>query len=351
MSTSANTKLKKTANLLREAIPRMSQLNIPLTPENYHVWYEYTMGDNPELSRTIDSMLSKGEKFTAKLNQELYSTYIQLSPEKLLKDFKDDIQKLVSQLLQKIQSVETSTQKYSSSLDKYHRILQEDPDIDIVTSLITDLIDETETALLTNQSMEIMLESMSEEVDMLRENLQTATITAYTDKLTGIPNRRDFDEKIELLCDVYQDENSIFSLLLIDIDHFKQFNDTHGHDVGDKVLRYVAHILTGGIKGDDTVARYGGEEFVVLLPHTDYEGAMAVGSNLREKIAGRNLIDTSDENKSYGHVTISIGAAAISAEDDSNSIIKRADKALYLAKQSGRNKVCGERDLQPIGKH
>ena len=78
---------------------------------------------------------------------------------------------------------------------------------------------------------------------------------------------------------------------------------------------------------------------------------MAVGSNLREKIAGRNLIDTSDENKTYGHVTISIGVAAISAEDDSDSIIKRADKALYLAKQSGRNMVCGERDLQPIGKH
>ena len=143
----------------------------------------------------------------------------------------------------------------------------------------------------------------------------------------------------------YLEDNSAFSLLLIDIDHFKQFNATQGHAVGDKVLRYVAHILKGGIKGDDMVARYGGEEFVVLLPTTDYEDAIAVGTKLRERVASKNLIDSSDEQKSYGHVTISIGASVMCIKDDSDSVVKRADKALYLAKQVGRNRVCGEREL------
>lgn len=339
------TKLKKTANLLREAIPRMSQLNIPLTPENYHVWYEYTMGENPELSRTIDTLLRDGDKFTARINHELYTTYIQSSPEKMLKRFKEEIQKLVSQLLMKIKGAETNTKNYSSSLDKHQKILQQEPDINTVTDLIADLIEQTETVLQSNQSMEAMLESMNDEVEMLRQNLQSATITAYTDELTGIPNRRAFDEKVDDLLDSYHHENQVFSLLLIDIDHFKKFNDTYGHSIGDRVLRYVAHILKGGIKGDDMVARYGGEEFMVLLPATDYESAIAVGNYLREKVARKNLVDSSNENISYGKVTVSIGASVISTEDDNDSVIRRADRALYMAKQGGRNKVCGERDL------
>jgi len=343
MANAGNAKLVKTANLLREAIPKMSQLNIPLTPENYHVWYEYTMGGCLELNKAIDKLLKDDTTFTSAINQELYSTYIYTAPEE---SFQQSIQKLVTTLFKKITGMTRKTQNFSSSLEKYNNILKRDPDIDTIASLIFNLIDDTDSVLKTNQSMESMLEAMNEEVDILRNNLQALNKEAFTDKLTAVPNRRAFDKKIEHLCDDYHNEQQVFSLLLIDIDHFKQFNDTHGHTVGDRVLKYVAGVMTGGIKGDDMLARYGGEEFVVLLPNTSYEDAIAVGNHIREKVSSNKLVDNNAQQKVLGYVTVSIGVAAINEKDNLDSIVERADKALYLAKERGRNMVSGECDLQ-----
>ncbi len=345
MANSGNAQLVKTANLLREAIPKMSKLNIPLTPENYHIWYEYTMGNSHELSKAIDDLLDSGTKFTSKVNQDLYDTHIFQSSEESLKSFQDDMKKLVTMLYEKVTSMTKNTQNYSSSLEKYSDELQEEPDIETITRLITNLIEDTDSVLESNHFMESMLETMSEEVVTLRDNLQILNEEALTDKLTAIPNRRAFDKRIDELFDDYHNEEKIFSLLLIDIDHFKRFNDTHGHAVGDRVLKYVAKIMTGGIKGDDMLARYGGEEFAILLPSTSYDNAITVGNNIREKIASIKLVDGSEQKKSLGHVTVSIGVTGSLINDDVDIIVERADKALYLAKEKGRNRVIGAQDL------
>ena len=345
MASSSSAQLEKTANLLREAIPIMSKHNIPLTPENYHVWYKYTMGGNPGLNKAIDELLENGTKFTSKINHELHKSYVYQAPEELLTSFHQDIQIMVARLFEKINGMTKKTQNYSSTLEEYNVALQSDPDIDTLTGLITNLIDATDSALESNQTMESMLESMNEEVDTLRGNLQTLNVEAFTDKLTAIPNRRAFDHRIDELFDSYHDEGQVFSLLIIDIDHFKLFNDTHGHATGDRVLKYVASVMKGDIKGNDMLARYGGEEFVVLLPSTTYDGAISVGNSLREKISGIKLVDSNDQEKSLGHVTVSIGAAVNTSHDDTDSIVERADKALYLAKEKGRNLVMGEQDL------
>ena len=342
---SGSAQLEETANLLREAIPIMSKLNIPLTPENYHVWYEYTVGDNLELNKTIDELLENGTKFTSKINHELHKSYVYQAPEELLSSFNQDVKKMVARLFEKINGMTKKTQNYSSTLEEYNDLLQSNPDIDTLTGLITNLIDATDSALESNQAMESMLESMNEEVDTLRGNLQTLNVEAFTDKLTSIPNRRAFDHRIDELFDSYHDEGQIFSLLIIDIDHFKLFNDTHGHATGDRVLKYVADVMKGDLKGNDMLARYGGEEFVVLLPSTTYDGAISVGNSLREKISSIKLVDSKDEEKSLGHVTVSVGVAVNTSHDDTSSIVERADKALYLAKEKGRNLVLGEQDL------
>ena len=345
MASNGSLQLEKTTNLLRETIPIMSKLKIPLTPENYHIWYKYTAGNNLELNKTIDELLENGTEFTSKVNRELHKTHVFQAPEKLLKSSQQGLQKLVATLFEKINGMTRSTQSFSSTLEEYNNVLQTDPDIDTFTDLITNLIDATDSALKSNQDMETMLESMNEEVTSLRGNLQTLNVEAFTDKLTAIPNRRAFDQKIDELFDSYHNEEQTFSLLLIDIDHFKQFNDTHGHAVGDKVLKYVASVMKGDIKGNDMLARYGGEEFSVLLPSTNYDGAVSVGNSLREKISGIKLVDSNDQDKSLGYVTVSIGVAVITNHDDADSITERADKALYLAKEKGRNKVMGEQDL------
>ncbi len=347
MAIDHNAKLIKTANLLKEAIPKMSQLQIPLTPENYHTWYEYTNGGSLELNKSINELLENGSAFTSEVNKELYKKHINQSQEGVLKVFQQDVQELVTKLFEKINGMTKTTQNFSNSLEKYNDVLQADPDLETMTSLIANLIDDTGSVLDSNHAMESMMVHMNEEVESLRDNLQTLHTKAFTDQLTAIPNRRAFDKRIDELFTSYQNEAQGFSLLLIDIDYFKQFNDTHGHDVGDKVLKYVASVMKGGIKGDDMLARYGGEEFVVLLPDTDYDAAISVGNYLRKKISSSKLVDkdSNNQSKSLGYVTVSIGVAANNAQDDIDSIVKRADKALYLAKNKGRNKVIGERDL------
>ena len=112
------------------------------------------------------------------------------------------------------------------------------------------------------------------------------------------------------------------------------------------MLTFIASILKKGIKGGDTVARYGGEEFVVLLPKTNYQGAMIVAQQLCDKIAKKTLIMGGESKTSLGNITISTGVSLISPEDEIASLIERADKALYQAKEQGRNRVVGEQTLE-----
>jgi diguanylate cyclase len=136
------------------------------------------------------------------------------------------------------------------------------------------------------------------------------------------------------------------SLLIADIDHFKKFNDTFGHQVGDKVLRTVGRSLKDGVKGRDTAARYGGEEFAVILPQTPMSGALAVAEQIRGGLAGRKLVDKRSGDD-YGRVTLSIGAAEYRSGESAADLIGRADAALYRAKENGRNRVEPEEPAEP----
>ena len=123
-------------------------------------------------------------------------------------------------------------------------------------------------------------------------------------------------------------------------------NDTYGHKVGDSVLEFVGRTLTGSVKGRDVPARYGGEEFIVLLPATSCEGACKLADSIRNHVSGKALKITKTQ-KTIGVVTISCGVAEIRADDTVDSVVDRADQALYLAKESGRNRVKSEKDLPP----
>jgi diguanylate cyclase len=130
---------------------------------------------------------------------------------------------------------------------------------------------------------------------------------------------------------------------MLDIDHFKQFNDKFGHLLGDEVLKIVARAITYCVRGKDIVARYGGEEFCVLLPGTPLSGAMKVADTIRTTIAMRDL-KRKDTGESFGSITVSVGAAQFRSrgEDDIDALVKRADDALYRSKMAGRNRVTGE---------
>jgi diguanylate cyclase len=190
----------------------------------------------------------------------------------------------------------------------------------------------------TNLTLARQLESRAREVESLTQRLEKAETEAISDPLTGLMNRRGL-EQIVLAKAGSRAGGMLAScaLLLIDVDDFKKINDTHGHEVGDQVLRGVARVLKARIKGEDTAARLGGDEFAVFLPDTTLEGAVAVGEGIRRSLLQAHLRRGKSED--LGTVRVSIGAAYTGEGGNLDALMRDADAALYQAKREGRNQV------------
>lgn len=171
----------------------------------------------------------------------------------------------------------------------------------------------------------------------LRQSVTNTMAQAVTDDMTGLYNRRYFDRHLGVMLGKAQNQDRDMAVMILDIDHFKAVNDTHGHDIGDAVLREFAVRLKRNIRGVDLACRFGGEEFIVLMPDTDYRQAEAVAERVRESIADRLFEVGAGRALS---VTVSAGVTLNEhAADTPESLIKRADVALYRAKREGRNRV------------
>ena len=171
----------------------------------------------------------------------------------------------------------------------------------------------------------------------LRQSVTNTLALAVTDELTGLYNRRYFDRHLSLMLEKTQQQDRDMAVMLIDMDFFKSVNDTHGHDVGDSVLREFADRLRRNIRGVDLACRFGGEEFVVLMPDTDWRQAQGVAERVRQAVAEKGFATSSARPLS---VTISVGLALNESDTDTPEVmLKRADVALYRAKREGRNRV------------
>ncbi|MFH0834198.1 MAG: GGDEF domain-containing protein [Patescibacteria group bacterium] len=162
---------------------------------------------------------------------------------------------------------------------------------------------------------------------------------AMIDELTGIHNARCFWENIGRQISYHRRAELPLSIIILDLDHFKEVNDNFGHLAGDEVLAVVAKVLKARVREADLVARYGGEEFVVVLPDTDIRGAMQVAEDLRTDIKEILVNFTHGDQSKKIRVTASFGVAQMTNQEDAKGFVHRADQALYLAKNSGRDQV------------
>lgn len=198
-----------------------------------------------------------------------------------------------------------------------------------------------EVAYLEKEQALIKLEQLHVEIEQKQTELLNINATlvelSNTDKLTGLYNRRFFQDKLEEQIALYYETGKVFSLLILDIDYFKKVNDTFGHQVGDNVLAQLANILKTFARHEDIVARYGGEEFVIILPAADSAESMVIGEQMRHTVE--------DAQWETGGLTISMGIATFTAKDSDSTIIKNADRALYASKEDGRNRVTHIKDL------
>ena len=175
-------------------------------------------------------------------------------------------------------------------------------------------------------------------VAVVHDQVQELQKLSQTDTLTGLPNRRAFNERLDHLLAAHARQQLPSALILMDVDHFKKYNDTYGHPAGDEVLQKVAHCLRTTLRRElDMPARMGGEEFGVLLPGANADQALATAEVIRTTL--QDMAITHPANPPLGVITMSLGVAEVTAADTATSLYRRADEALYQAKNSGRNRV------------
>jgi diguanylate cyclase len=196
-----------------------------------------------------------------------------------------------------------------------------------------------------NQALENQLRSTSSEISQLREEVETTRREASTDGLTGIANRKMFDSRVLDAVAEATETGTPMALMMLDIDHFKKFNDAHGHQIGDQVLILLARTLEESTKGKDTAARYGGEEFAVILPETGLTQAITLADKIRQRLASKKIVNRKTGDF-LGTITLSIGVAQFKSGESVATLVARADAAMYEAKNTGRNRVTSEQDLR-----
>ncbi len=339
MSTGPNEKTAEAAaEYLRMTLPLMSRHQVPATPENYAIWYNYVTGDDPELKAEIDRLIGDQTPFTAALNAELYQQFIAEHDISTIDKVREGLSQVLVEVSSSLADAGNDADAYSGTLDKFAEQADQQDGIAGVRGLLKALINETRSMQETARNMHANFESKTQEIEELQEELKRERKRAITDPLTGLFNRLALIDRLQAVLGEFVEGGEPPSMAMFDIDHFKKVNDTHGHLIGDRVIRFVAQALQKNIKGKDCAARYGGEEFIVLLPETPPHGAKAVAENILKTVSQAQLV-RADSKKPLGQITVSAGVAHYRRGEDIMDFIERADRALYQSKADGRNRV------------
>ncbi len=326
-----------------QAIRSMSQQMVPATPSNFAVWFDYAMGTSPALRRTIDILVGNKRKFDSSINRELYTTFVGPQADAgAAVDFPEQLQSVISSAKEFLTTAISDNRTQIETLGEVSSQVQTNSD---PRPIIEKLVAELSRATTRASALESNFVATTQELDKIRDSLKVAEERSNTDALTGLANRRSMDEFFRSAQITAMEKGESLSIFMIDIDHFKKFNDTYGHQVGDQVLRLVAKVLQDNVREGDLAARYGGEELIAVLPGADLDVCAGVAERIRSRISEARLTRRSS-GKEIASVTVSIGVAQFRMAESAEAIIERCDRSLYQAKRSGRNQTVTENDLE-----
>jgi diguanylate cyclase len=330
-------------------VDEMGRHELPVSAQNYEVWLTYFTHALPELRSAIDTLIASGAPLTNQHMEDFYERFFsttRLSTQVM--ETGSRIAHEIADALDALKKAGATTERYGATLNVAADSLQNASiDGDALKRLISVLASATTEMSKQNASLSTKLTQSSAEMEKLRASLRQARAEALTDALTGVANRKLFDETLRLRREEADAEKTDLSLILCDIDHFKSFNDTWGHQTGDQVIRFVASALTKFALPDHLVARYGGEEFAMIMPRTPLKEAARLADQIRVAIEAKRLVRRST-NETIGAVTVSFGAALYASGETPSQLVARADECLYMSKRGGRNRVTLETALPPL---
>lgn len=335
-----NDSIEESRQCLRLTLELIGRHGLPTDPLNYCIWYEYASGKNEKLNAAINDHLKSNGTFSEEINQQLYNQYVAGGPDTVTTLVREGLKKVFSEI---VGAIKTTHQHFSASANQLDSINESivpglsETDLENIVKKIKLEIKDLES---TNGSFKNQLQQAALEIDQLKSKMAQYREDSLKDPLTRIANRRGFEKNLKERIDQAIADKTPLCLIVADIDYFKKVNDTHGHLVGDNVLRMVAATIKDLIKGKDRVARLGGEEFAILLPDTPFDGAMKLADDIRLAFERLDL-KKKNTGESLGKITLSFGVSIFKKPESAEDFVNRADRALYQSKNAGRNRVTG----------
>ncbi len=325
------------SQLASQALELMQRRQIPPTPANFSVWYAVAAESDPSLSRVVSALDAQGVVFDEARNREIYERFFGYERERAeVRRIGDGVEQHLRSIVDLVAQISNGTEAYGASLDGMAQAIGADGAGGGFAHTLNSLRADTERMRGHTNVWRESASSRGVEMAKLKRALTAARNDAETDVLTRVGNRRRFDRRLPEFAELAHKQRKPLCVVMLDIDHFKRFNDTYGHSLGDRVLRLVADRLTKELRAPAELFRYGGEEFAALIPGHALGEAVDVAESLRQAVSMMRVARKSD-SAPLRQVTVSLGVSQYAPGEPLSNVVRRADAALYAAKSSGRN--------------
>lgn len=324
---------------LKKAVPLMLKHQIPTTPTNYALWYAYVDEKHPNLNKQLDIIIQEHNTCTPSNSTLLYREFVSDPVELDVIDMRQSLEAMATELSQSLKDTNTDATHFQKRIDtnfeQLNRIEEEGVSLEKVLGIVRNLAKESDEIRSSTKYFTGHLKRAQQEIETLKAQLKKSEKEVLFDALTGVLNRRAFDSD---LAGLLSQAPEGLCLILIDIDHFKAFNDNYGHQLGDTVLKSVAKRLSESCRDGTKIYRYGGEEFAVITPNSQLRKARHLAEAMRRALEKVSLKDRRKDTM-INNITASFGVTQWESPIRASQLIERADKLLYEAKRLGRNRV------------
>ena len=333
----ADHNLEKSVAILKQTIPLLLKHKISAVPTNYALWYTYVSNESPELKVAIDDVLDNKMQLSEVKTKALYRHYVAANEEVSAWELRQSLEAMLVELSQSVKDTRLETTSFKKTMDScvddLAKVEKEGLPVEEVMALVRNLVKDTQYIRNSTISFNNALTDAQKEIEALRDQLEQSKQEALYDALTGLCNRRYFDEEL-----ASQSLKPNLCLMMVDLDHFKKINDNYGHIMGDLVLKAAAKKIQATCRDGAQAFRFGGEEFAIIVPNSSFTKAWSMAESMRKAIEKMAV-----KNKRTGEVlcdiTASIGVAELTKNMNPLALIEKVDKQLYEAKRLGRNRV------------
>ena len=329
---------EESAELLRKILALMGQHDAAFNPVSFTVWYEYAAGMNVPLVQALAQAIKAEPRLSTATMFRLYSQHVADAGPEAMQHIAGELQRMMTGMADNASSTGERAGVFGAQLEGLTQALSSQ-DAALLSPQVTEALAGTALMRASAQALAQQIMDSRQEIERLQSELVRVRDEVLLDPLTKVLNRRGFDQQLALLLTQPTGPGCEHCLVMLDIDHFKKVNDTHGHVMGDRVIQALGEVLRACVPDKaHSVARYGGEEFAILLPNCSLHQGIQVADTVRQRTRAMKIRDRKTQEVVLT-VSISGGVATLRPGDDASALIARADGALYQSKQSGRDRV------------